>query len=309
MGIEQYRRDKNPLPSLFLQTNFDKEKAMQIFDNIVNMQKWAREQKKQGQSIALVPTMGYLHEGHLALVREARRQCDKVIVSIFVNPIQFGVGEDFEQYPRDLKQDSALLEREKTDALFSPSIQDMYPGGYNTFVEVYGGITEKMCGASRPGHFKGVTTVVSKLFNICLPDRAYFGQKDAQQLLVVEKMVRELNFPLEIVRIPIVREVDGLAMSSRNVYLEREERAEALVLHRALQMAEKEIRNGEREIGVIQRKMEEMIKSSPRAVIDYIEINDADDLSTPQTCEGRILIALAVKFGKTRLIDNLIVEV
>ncbi len=282
---------------------------MQIFDNIVDMQKWAREQKKQGQSIALVPTMGYLHEGHLALVKEARRQCDKVIVSIFVNPIQFGAGEDFEQYPRDLKQDSAFLERERTDALFSPGIRDMYPGGYDTFVEVYGEITEKMCGASRPGHFKGVTTVVSKLFNICLPDRAYFGQKDAQQLLVVEKMVRELNFPLEIVRIPIVREVDGLAMSSRNVYLEREERAEALVLHRALQMAEKEIRNGEREIGVIQRKMEEMIKSSPRAVIDYIEINDADDLSTPQTCEGRILIALAVKFGKTRLIDNLIVEV
>ncbi len=282
---------------------------MQVFENITKMQEWAREQKKQGQSIGLVPTMGYLHEGHLALVKEARRQCDRVVVSIFVNPIQFGVGEDFEQYPRDLEQDSTLLEKEKVDALFSPSIRDMYPGGFQTFVEVYGEITEKMCGASRPGHFKGVTTVVSKLFNICLPDRAYFGQKDAQQLMVVEKMVRELNFPLEIVRVPIVREKDGLAMSSRNVYLSPEERAEALVLYRALKMAEEEIKNGEREIGIIRQKMEELIRACPRAAIDYIAINNANDLSELQTCSDQVLIALAVKFGKTRLIDNLIVEV
>lgn len=282
---------------------------MQVFENITKMQEWAREQKKAGHSIGLVPTMGYLHEGHLALVKEARRQCDKIVVSIFVNPIQFGVGEDFEQYPRDLAQDSALLEKEKTDAVFSPSIRDMYPGAFKTFVEVYGEITEKMCGASRPGHFKGVTTVVSKLFNICQPDRAYFGQKDAQQLMVIEKMVRELNFPLKIVPVPIVREKDGLAMSSRNVYLSPEERSEALVLYRALKMAETEIKNGERESGVIRQKMEALIEAGPRAVIDYIEINNAQDLSELPTCSGQVLIALAVRFGKTRLIDNLIVEV
>ncbi|MDD2510445.1 MAG: pantoate--beta-alanine ligase [Syntrophomonas sp.] len=282
---------------------------MQVFENITKMQEWAREQKKQGQSIGLVPTMGYLHEGHLALVKEARQHCDRIVVSIFVNPIQFGVGEDFEQYPRDLEQDSALLEKEKVDALFCPGIRDMYPGGFQTFVEAYGEITEKMCGASRPGHFKGVTTVVSKLFNICQPDRAYFGQKDAQQLMVVEKMVRELNFPLEIIRVPIVREKDGLAMSSRNVYLSPEERAEALVLYRALKMAEEEIKNGERETGIIRQKMEEMIRACPRAAIDYIAISNANDLSEMQTCAGKVLIALAIKFGKTRLIDNLIVEV
>ncbi|MEN6347902.1 MAG: pantoate--beta-alanine ligase [Syntrophomonas sp.] len=282
---------------------------MQLFNKVSEMQQWAKEHKKQGHSIGLVPTMGFLHQGHLSLVREARKDCDIVIVSIFVNPIQFGVGEDFEQYPRNLERDSALLEEEKADAIFSPHNKDMYPNGYDSFVEVYGEITDKMCGASRPGHFKGVSTVVSKLFHICQPDRAYFGQKDAQQLMIIEKMVRELNFPLEIVRVPIVRESDGLAMSSRNVYLGDEERRQALVLNQALKMAVTDIKNGERNPETVRQKIITMIEACPLANIDYVEISDAADLSGIGEIKGRVLIALAVKFGSTRLIDNLLVEV
>lgn len=273
------------------------------------MQDWCREQKKQGKSIGLVPTMGYLHAGHVSLVRAARRDCDIVVVSIFVNPIQFGQGEDYETYPRELERDSALLVKENADAIFAPEVKDMYPSGYDTFVEVFGGITAKMCGASRPGHFKGVTTVVSKLFHICQPDRAYFGQKDAQQLLIIKKMVSELNFPLEIVRMPIIRESDGLAMSSRNVYLNEEERQQALVLNQALKMTETDIRDGERNIKKIRQKIQDMIETRPLARIDYIEISSGQDLSELEEIQGEVLIALAVKFGNTRLIDNLLVEV
>lgn len=282
---------------------------MQVFNSVKAMQDWCGDQKKQGKSIGLVPTMGYLHEGHLSLVRAARRDCDIVVVSIFVNPIQFGQGEDYETYPRELERDSALLVKENADAIFAPEVKDMYPVGYDTFVEVFGGITAKMCGASRPGHFKGVTTVVSKLFHICRPDRAYFGQKDAQQLLIIKKMVRELNFPLEVVRMPIVRESDGLAMSSRNVYLNEEERRQALVLSQALKMAENDIKNGERNIKKIRQKIKDMIETRPLAAIDYIEISNGQDLSEIEEIQGEVLIALAVKFGKTRLIDNLLVEV
>jgi len=263
----------------------------------------------QGLKIGLVPTMGYLHEGHLSLVRTARQQCDVVIVSLFVNPMQFGVGEDFEEYPRDISRDVALLENESADILFAPEVRDMYPPGYSFFVETEGEITGKMCEASRPGHFRGVTTVVSKLFNICGPDKAYFGQKDAQQVTILEKMVKELNFPLEIIRVPIVREPDGLAMSSRNVYLSSEERREALVLYRSLQAAEKAIREGEKSVEGVKEIITAVINSSPLAQIDYVEINRADDLGSIDRIEGAVLIALAVKFGTTRLIDNLIVEV
>ena len=193
---------------------------MQIFDNISSMQEWSLQMRKQGNSIGLVPTMGYLHEGHLSLVKEAIKNCDKVVVSIFVNPMQFGQGEDFEEYPRDLSRDTSILEKMGVDAVFAPTAREMYPSGFSSSVEVSGEIAEKMCGASRPGHFKGVTTVCTKLFHACLPDLAFYGQKDAQQLLIIEKMVRELNFPLKIIRVPTVREEDGLALSSRNVYLE-----------------------------------------------------------------------------------------
>jgi len=282
---------------------------MLIFDGVGSAQQWCITQKRAGKTIGLVPTMGYLHEGHLALVEQARKQCDIVVVSIFVNPIQFGVGEDFDTYPRDLSRDQALLEEKHVDALFAPSISDMYPQGYHTFVEVGGAITAKLCGASRPGHFKGVATVVSKLFNICVPDKAYFGQKDAQQAMVIEKMVRELNFPLEIVRVPIVREEDGLAKSSRNVYLDAEQRKQALVLSKALAEAHSQIKRGERDVARLKEIMREVIAASPQANIDYVEIYDAADLGDVDQVDRNVLIALAVKFGSTRLIDNLLVEV
>lgn len=282
---------------------------MQIFHSVQEMQQWSSVQKRAGRRLGLVPTMGYLHEGHLSLVREARQQCDLVVVSIFVNPMQFGVGEDFEDYPRDLTRDSSLLEQEHADVIFAPSVKEMYPNGYSAAVEVEGEITAKMCGASRPGHFRGVTTVVSKLFHICQPDLAFFGQKDAQQLLILEKMVRDLNFPLRIVRVPIVREADGLALSSRNVYLSPEERQQALVLSQSLQAAREAIDQGERDVEKVRALIKNIIDTSSLARIDYIEINRARDLSALERIEGNVLIALAVKFGKTRLIDNLMVEV
>lgn len=282
---------------------------MQIISEIKILQEWCRTQKLQGKTIGLVPTMGYLHEGHLSLVREARKQCDIVVVSVFVNPIQFGVGEDFEVYPRDLEGDSAVLEQANADVLFAPSVREMYASDHNTFVEVTGNITGKLCGAARPGHFRGVTTVCTKLFNICGPDAAFFGQKDAQQVMVLEKMVRELNFPLKIVRVPIVREPDGLAMSSRNVYLDPEQRKQALVLNLALTTAEAELLRGERSTAVLKNRMREIIETSPEAEIDYAEIYDAYDLAEVEMIAGQVLMALAVKFGKTRLIDNRLVEV
>lgn len=282
---------------------------MQIYNIVKDMQDWCTEQKQAGKTIGLVPTMGYLHQGHLALVREARRSCDIVVVSIFVNPIQFGAGEDFEEYPRDLEKDSRLLEEEKVDAVFAPAIREMYPLHYSTYVEVTGEIGEKLCGQSRPGHFKGVTTVVSKLFHICQPDRAFFGQKDAQQVMIIEKMVQELNFPLTIVRVPIVREADGLAMSSRNVYLSAGQREQALVLNRSLQAARELIESGQRDVVQVKKLIEDIINTSPEASIVYSEIYDARDLTSIEEIKDRVLIALAVKFGTTRLIDNLIVEV
>lgn len=282
---------------------------MQLFTNTAEMQTWCLEQKKAGQTIGLVPTMGYLHQGHLALVRGARSSCDKVVVSIFVNPIQFGVGEDFEEYPRDLEKDRQMLEEGQVDAIFAPSVKEMYPPGYNSYVEVQGKVAEKLCAQSRPGHFRGVTTVISKLFHICCPDMAFFGQKDAQQAMVIEKMVRELNFPVRIVRVPIEREADGLAMSSRNVYLNEDMRSQALVLNQALQAAQDLIYTGERDVKKVKELLLQIINSSPAANIDYAEIYDAETLADIREINDRVLIALAVKFGSTRLIDNLIVEV
>lgn len=282
---------------------------MQMFTNPGEMQAWCLKQKRAGQTIGLVPTMGYLHQGHMALVEVARHNCDIVVVSIFVNPIQFGEGEDFEDYPRDLEKDRRILEEAQVDAIFSPSIREMYPPGYNSFVEVLGEVSEKLCARSRPNHFRGVTTVVGKLFHICLPDQAFFGQKDAQQAMVIEKMVQDLNFPLRIIRVPIVREADGLALSSRNVYLSEAMRVQALVLNRALRGAEDMIKSGERNVAKVRQLLIETIISSPDAEIDYAEIYDADTLADIEEINARVLMALAVKFGTTRLIDNLIVEV
>ncbi|MGI5911244.1 MAG: pantoate--beta-alanine ligase [Syntrophomonadaceae bacterium] len=282
---------------------------MRIIDNIKEMQNYSQNERRQGKEIGLVPTMGYLHDGHMALVKTARKMCDLVVVSIFVNPIQFGQGEDFEEYPRDLNRDCNLLENAGVDIVFAPSAQEMYPRDYSSSVEVRGTIGERMCGASRPGHFNGVTTVCTKLFHVCLPVKAFFGQKDMQQLMIIKKMVKELNFPLEIVGVPIVREHDGLALSSRNVYLNPNERQQALILNKSLLMAQEQIIKGERDVNRLLDSIKEMILKSPQAKIDYIEILNAEDLTPIEKVNGKVLVALAVKFGKTRLIDNLVVEV
>lgn len=281
---------------------------MEVFSKINDLKRKLKEERKKGKSIGFVPTMGYLHEGHLSLVRESVKENDVTVVSIFVNPIQFGPGEDFNRYPRDIERDKKLLEKEGVDYLFFPSNEEMYPAGYKTFVEV-NELGKKLCGKSRPGHFKGVTTVVLKLFNIVQPDRAYFGQKDAQQAIIIKKMVQDLNMDVEIVVMPIVREEDGLAMSSRNVYLDEDERKNATVLYRSLKEAEKLIKGGERDAEKIKNRMREIVMSYPKAVIDYIEIVDTEELNPVNPIKGKVLIALAVYIGKARLIDNIIVEV
>jgi pantoate--beta-alanine ligase len=267
-----------------------------------------REQRlKTCGSVGFVPTMGYLHEGHLSLVRYARQENDGVIVSIFVNPTQFGPGEDFDKYPRNLERDLALLEREKVDVVFTPLVEKMYPPGYQSFVSV-DELTDRLEGASRPGHFKGVTTVVAKLLNIVQPNRAYFGQKDAQQAIVINKMVADLNMNLEIITAPTVREPDGLAMSSRNIYLNHDERQAALVLWRALSLAQRLWANGERNAKLIRQEMTSLIQREPLARISYISIADMDNLDELDEIRCPALVSLSVYFGKTRLIDNIILE-
>ncbi|MGA2368548.1 MAG: pantoate--beta-alanine ligase [Dehalococcoidia bacterium] len=256
-------------------------------------------------SVGFVPTMGYLHEGHLELVRQAKNENHVAVVSLFVNPAQFAPHEDFKSYPRDLDRDLALLESIGTDIVFIPGDKDMYPAGYDTWVEVKG-ITQTLEGRSRPTHFQGVTTVCNKLFNIVQPNRAYFGQKDAQQTLVIEKMVADLNMNLEIVVAPTVREKDGLAMSSRNTYLTAEERAAAPVLYKALQLASDMYGKGERDAILIKNAMTRLISAVPAGKIDYISIADIETLREVNAIRGRVLVSLAVKLGKPRLIDNII---
>lgn len=258
------------------------------------------------EPVGFVPTMGYLHEGHLSLVRKAREENKTVVVSIFVNPTQFGPGEDFKSYPRDTERDLVMLEP-FTDIVFPPSAEEFYPPDYNSWVDVEG-ITDVLEGARRPGHFRGVATVCTKLFNIVRPARAYFAQKDAQQLLVIKKMVRDLNIPLDIVTCPTIREPDGLAMSSRNTYLDREQRQSAAVLYRSLMLAEELYRDGERDASRIRRRMTEMIESEPLAEIDYISVANIDTLRELDKIEDKALVSLAVRFGKTRLIDNIILS-
>ena len=257
-------------------------------------------------TVGLVPTMGYLHEGHLSLIRRAREECDHVAVSIFVNPTQFGPQEDLAKYPRDLERDSRLIEP-YTDLLWTPTPEIMYPPGYQTWVEVER-MTQPLEGAVRPGHFKGVTTVVAKLFNAVQPHRAYFGQKDVQQAAVIRQMVRDLNFPLEVVISPIVRESDGLAMSSRNVYLDPEQRKAATVLYRALSTAKEAYENGERDADQLRRAMKDVLASEPLAQVQYVSCADYDTLEELETVTRKTLLSMDVFVGKTRLIDNFVLD-
>lgn len=269
---------------------------------------WRSEHDCRHKTLGFVPTMGYLHDGHLSLIRAARAENDVVAVSIFVNPIQFGPGEDYERYPRDLQRDYQAAMAAGADVVFHPGVDEIYPPGFSAFVEVTGDITKKLCGASRPTHFKGVTTVVSILFNILRPDRAYFGQKDAQQVAVLQKMVRDLHIPVDVVVCPIVRGADGLALSSRNVYLSREEHAGALSLNRGLQKAADALSSGRagcNRVESLTRIIRQEIEKEPLARIDYVEIVDAETLEAIEeiTPRRRALAAVAVRFGSTRLID------
>jgi len=263
---------------------------------------------KESKTIGFVPTMGYLHEGHISLIKRAREENDTVVVSIFVNPIQFGPTEDLSSYPRDINRDLKISDENKVDYVFLPTVDEMYPGPYHTYVEVEK-LTEHLCGAKRPGHFRGVTTVVLKLFNIVKPTRAYFGQKDAQQFRVLRSMVKDLNLDVEMVEMPIVREKDGVALSSRNKYLSPEERREAVCLSESLRSAITLIENGERDTNNIIASMKSNINRYSRAKIDYIEIVDEQELQPIKDLKGKFIIALAVYIGRARLIDNVILSV
>jgi pantoate--beta-alanine ligase len=267
-----------------------------------------RRWKGEGKTVGLVPTMGYLHEGHLSLVRESKKRTDVTAVSIFVNPAQFGPGEDFKKYPRDLVKDSAFLETGGVDGLFYPDADDIYPPGYRTYVEVQG-LQDRLCGKSRPGHFRGVATVVLKLFNIVEPDLAFFGAKDAQQVLIIQRMAADLDLDVEVVTCPIVREPDGLALSSRNTYLCPDERKAALVLSRSLAEAGKLIAAGERDAAKVAAGIRAVIGSEPLARLDYVEAVDPANLDPVVEIRGDVLIALAVFIGSARLIDNIRVSI
>ena len=278
---------------------------MEIITTVDGVRKQVKEWRKEGLSVGLVPTMGYLHEGHKSLIDKAVAENDRVVVSVFVNPIQFGPTEDLASYPRDLDRDAELCEKAGANVIFHPEDSEMYFDDFCTYVDM-DDLTKGLCGKTRPIHFSGVCSVVTKLFHIVTPDRAYFGQKDAQQLAVIRRMVRDLNFDIEIVGCPIVREADGLAMSSRNTYLNEEERKAALVLSQAVRLGEELVEAGEKNAAVIKEKMIAHIEAEPLAKIDYVEIVDAQSLEPVSEIQGEILAAMAVYIGKTRLIDNFI---
>ena len=280
---------------------------MRIIEKIAEMRQWSEAERRAGRRIAFVPTMGFLHSGHLCLVRDARARGERLVVSIFVNPRQFGPGEDFAGYPRDFIRDRELLENESVDVLFHPSVEEMYPRGAQTHVEVER-LSLPLCGALRPGHFRGVATVVTKLFNIVLPHVAVFGEKDYQQLQVIRRLARDLSLGLEIIGHPIVREADGLAMSSRNAYLTGAERAAAVCLSRALCKAERLFKRGETSAqGIVQIALGELQKE-PLAAIEYIKLCDAETLDEIEQIAGPAVLALAVRIGKARLIDNRVLD-
>lgn len=281
---------------------------MNVVDNISRMSMLSRMLKREGKSIGFVPTMGALHEGHLSLARTAKKHTDVVVMSIFVNPIQFGPGEDFDRYPRDFKRDETLAMQAGVDILFYPSAKEMYQDGFATYVTVEG-LTDTLCSASRPGHFRGVTTVVMKLFGIVKPTVAYFGQKDAQQAVIIKRMAEDLNTDIEIKVLPIVRDVDGLALSSRNIYLSESHRRDAAILHRSLEKALSAIDSGERNPARVVAMIKKTIEAVPSVKIEYVSVVDAKDLKPVDLIKGEVLVALAALVGKTRLIDNMIKKV
>jgi len=280
---------------------------MKIISQIDKMKTHARIMRKAGKLIGLVPTRGYFHGGHLSLMQTARKQCDVLVTSIFVNPIQFGRGEDLEKYPRDIKRDEELAKSCGVDIIFYPSAEEMYPEGFSTYVTVEN-LTNNLCGLSRPGHFKGVTTVVAKLFGIIKPDLAFFGQKDAQQAFVIKRMISDLEMDVTMKLLPTVREKSGLAMSSRNSYLTEQQKSDASVLYKSLELARELIINGERRPQKIIKKMKDMIESVPYIRIDYVSIVDTTFMKDIFHVKGEILIAVAAFIGKTRLIDNMILN-
>ena len=273
---------------------------MELFTTVRQM---VQAREAAPRPLGLVPTMGYLHAGHLALVKRAREESTTVVVSIFVNPTQFGPSEDLATYPRDMERDLALLEQERADMVFAPSVEEMYPAGYSTYVDVEG-MTSRLEGGQRPEHFRGVATVVTKLFTIVRPDRSYFGQKDGQQLVVVRRLARDLNLCTEVVSVPTVREPDGLALSSRNAYLSEQEREAASVLSRALRRVEEVWRSGERDGEELRREMRGMVQAEPLAELDYVSVADVVTLEELSTVDRRAMASLAVRIGRARLIDN-----
>jgi pantoate--beta-alanine ligase len=276
---------------------------MQVVTTVGEMR---RLRARMAGSVGLVPTMGYLHEGHLSLVRRARAENEQLVVTIFVNPTQFGPQEDYQRYPRDPERDLRLLEQEGADAVFMPGVEEMYPPGFDAWVEVGESLTGRLEGASRPGHFRGVTTVVAKLFNVVQAQRAYFGQKDGQQLAVIRRMAADLNMDVEIVAVPTVREPDGLAMSSRNAYLSPQERRAATVLWRSLCRAQELFDGGERRAEVIREGMRAVLASEPLASVEYVSVADAETLAELETVDRPAMVSLAVRIGGTRLIDNVV---
>ena len=280
---------------------------MKIFEDISEMQRFAEDSRNKNLRIGLVPTMGYLHKGHLSLMRSLRKKCDILVVSIFINPAQFGKGEDLEKYPRDFERDENLCRQEEVDILFYPPADQMYPEPYITYVTVEQ-LSIIMCGISRPTHFRGVTTVVAKLFNIVKPHVAIFGEKDYQQAIIIKRMVIDLNFGIAIETAPIIRESDGLALSSRNKYLNATDRKNAAGLYKSLRYAQKLYREGEKEAAILKDKMEEMIRKIPHAKVDYIEIFDPDTLESLEKIKDSAAVALAVFLGGTRLIDNILIH-
>ncbi|WP_066047635.1 pantoate--beta-alanine ligase [Robertmurraya korlensis] len=281
---------------------------MRVITTISQMQKEVQLLKNENLSVGYVPTMGYLHEGHISLVRKAKEENDIVILSIFVNPLQFGPNEDLDAYPRDFERDSEIAKNEKVDFIFYPSVDEMYPSKPSVTLVVQKRV-DVLCGSSRPGHFDGVATVLAKLFHVIQPNRAYFGMKDAQQVAVVDGLINDLHFPLELIPVETVREEDGLAKSSRNVRLTAKEREEASILYKSLTEAEKQIRSGERNIQVIISHMQSLIKQNSSGTVDYIEIYSYPELEKLEVLEGKIIIALAFKFSNARLIDNLVLTV
>ncbi len=280
---------------------------MKVFPSIDEMRAASRAARREGKSLGLVPTMGALHEGHLSLVRAAKAQCDLVAASIFVNPLQFGPNEDLGKYPRTFDRDRELLEREGVDFIFAPSVEEMYPAGAVTYVAVEG-LSDKLCGRSRPGHFRGVTTVVSKLFNIVEPDRAFFGQKDAAQSTIIRRMVRDLNIPVQVVVCPIIREPDGLAMSSRNAYLDAQQRKSALVINRSLRAVQERFDQGDRKVHALIEAGSRVFAHEPSVRLDYFEIVDPETLEPVHDLSRAALVAVAAFVGKARLIDNIVLQ-